>query len=161
MGNEGMALGQWHVKTTAEALGWPTPLNRLSILNTFSRHLFGYSPGLLAWGMAGLEVGWNPESPNAASHFQSWDNLVQRGRISNQVTAGVRMPSRQQHPHFNPVTCYPESIPKNSFLGWGFVGLGWVFLFPWFILHSQDVIKVQSEERRETSSVSVISSTSC
>lgn len=37
------------------------------------------------------------------------------------------------------------------------------FFFPlsWFTLHSQDVIKVQSEERRGTSSVSAISSTSC
>lgn len=177
MGNEGMALWGWCAEITAEALGWPAPLNRLSILNAYSKHLFGYRPGLLAWGMAGLAVRWSPQPPNTAQQLQLWDNLVNRGRISTQVTAEVRIPSRQQHSHFIPMTCYPKLIPRNSFMGWAFLG-GWgvlvvlvffswliflIFFFPlsWFTLHSQDVIKVQSEERRGTSSVSAISSTSC
>lgn len=36
---------------------WKPLLNRLSILNTFSKHLFGYRPLLLAWKMAGPEAG--------------------------------------------------------------------------------------------------------
>lgn len=107
---------------------------------------------------SGVEAGWNPpeSTPNVAQHFQPQDNLVQRGRISTQVTAEVSSSLSS-----SPWPAIQKSIPKN-FFGLGFLCFRAVFFFPsWFTLHSQDIIKVQSEERRGTSSVSVISSTSC
>lgn len=52
-------------------------------------------------------------------------------------------------------------FPRTPELGFVVVVLRFFFFLSWFTLYSQDVIKVQSEERRRTSSVSVISSTSC
>lgn len=119
----------WEMKVWPFVGGtWKPLLNRLSILNTFSKHLFGYRPLLLAWNMPGLEAGWKPQPPNAAQHSKSRDNLVvRRGNISTQFTEEVRIPTRQQH--FN-------SLPQPSIQNWftkTFFGVGCLVVF-WFCL---------------------------
>lgn len=144
-----------------QTLGWPTPLEA-----EHPEHIFQASTQIQARA-AGLGDG-RTGSRAESRVSKCWSSLPIMGHFGTdkrflprllQNTFQPAAPSLHPYDLLSKINFQDSRFELDFFLEVWFFRL--FFFLSWFTLHSQDVIKVQSEERRGTSSVSAISSTSC